>query len=113
MKRRTKRQTVADNPPAQIKLSVADPGLKPVKEIAKAVLPKGRQSISPAAIWRWVHKGRNGVTLPVVQVGRSYLTTREAFIAWWDSQPFLRGETAGKPQRSEGRRAKLKKAGLL
>jgi hypothetical protein len=96
-------------------LSAGDPDLDTITSIARDVLPKGT-SQSPTARWRWIHKGRNGVMLPVIHLGNAYYCTRAVFVAWLDATAIQRGGMSGRPQRkkrSEKQTAELKKSGLL
>ena len=49
--------------------------LKPFKEIAKELPKINGRPVHISSIWRWCHKGINGVKLKYVRLGRRQLTS--------------------------------------
>lgn len=69
---------------------------------------------SPAALYRWVSEGVNGVKLPAKKVGQKLMISTEAFEKFIDAQNQPNEpEASNQPGRTEETARQLEAAGLL
>ncbi|TWU08839.1 hypothetical protein CA54_40760 [Symmachiella macrocystis] len=87
-----------------------DEGTLPLAEMAK-LLPNRP---TPQCLWRWITKGRNGVRLQAIPVGRGYHTNKEAVTVFLNAVGDVKpDQIAHRKLKPKGKRSAKKSAKVI
>ncbi|TWU08852.1 hypothetical protein CA54_40890 [Symmachiella macrocystis] len=75
---------------------------EPISQICKSIPGKP----SAQTVWRWIVKGRQGVFLKAIPIGREYATNREAVTAFLNAVGDAKARNYGKNQKPAEKPAK-------
>lgn len=92
-------------------INLGDPGLRPIHGLIEARIGK---RISAPCLWRWVHKGVNGVRLETVRIGGRQFSTEAALTRFFELQNVPPEQVQDAPEgRTPETAGKLAAAGLV